>query len=151
MPTCWCGDAEGLGYVLPRLAELVIKPLARGIGRTHRNGWELSAAELEALRSRIEAEPYAWVGQEALTCSTAPSVVADDLRPQVLTLRTFTVASGAGYQVMTGGLGQVSTPHEGLTGVRSHPRRRTCGSATPAARPPSPPGCARRRRPSCSR
>ncbi|MGQ0842517.1 MAG: circularly permuted type 2 ATP-grasp protein [Sporichthyaceae bacterium] len=115
VPTYWCGDADGLRQVLPRLADLVVKPIARGIGRTHVNGWELSTAQLAELRARIEAEPYAWVGQEPLACSTAPSVVRDDLRPQVLTLRTFAVASGTGFQAMTGGLGQVRTAHNGLT------------------------------------
>ncbi|MGQ0467040.1 MAG: circularly permuted type 2 ATP-grasp protein [Sporichthyaceae bacterium] len=115
VPTYWCGDPDGIRQVLPRLSELVVKPLSRGIGRTHVDGWELSKDELEALRARIEAEPYAWVGQEPLACSTAPSVVNDDLRPQLLTLRTFAVASGSSYQAMTGGLGQVHAPHNGLT------------------------------------
>jgi uncharacterized circularly permuted ATP-grasp superfamily protein/uncharacterized alpha-E superfamily protein len=114
VPTWWCGDADGLAVVRDGLAELVIKPLARGVGRTHVNGWELSIDERDELRRRIEAEPYAWVGQEALACSTAPSVVADDLFPQLLTVRTFAVASGPSYQVMTGGLGQVRTPHLNL-------------------------------------
>jgi len=115
VPTWWCGDPDGMRRVGEQLADLVIKPLARGIGRNHINGWELSDTERDDLRRRIETEPYAWVVQEALACSTAPSVVADDLFPQTLTLRTFAVASGPGYQVMTGGLGQVRTPHLGLT------------------------------------
>lgn len=117
--THWCGDPDGLHEVLPRMTELVLKPLARGVGRAHRNGWELSAAELAELRARIEAEPYAWVGQEPLTCSTAPSVVGDDLHPQLLTLRTFAVAAGSTYQVMTGGLGQVTTVARTLTDHRN--------------------------------
>ncbi len=127
VPTYWCGDSDGLSQVLPRLNELVIKPLARGVARSHRNGWELSAAELDDLRARIRTEPYAWVGQEPLACSTAPSVVADDLRPQMLTLRTFAVASGTTFQVMTGGLGQVRQPdlspgaHNGLMARQEAP------------------------------
>jgi uncharacterized circularly permuted ATP-grasp superfamily protein/uncharacterized alpha-E superfamily protein len=121
VPTRWCGDPDELTLVRERLAELVIKPLARGIARTHINGWELSEAQRDDLRRRIEAEPHLWVGQEALACSTAPSVVADDLFPQLLTLRTFAVASGVGYQVMTGGLGQVRTPHGGLTARETPP------------------------------
>ena len=53
---------------------MVVKPLARGIGRTHVYGWELSAGRRRP-GARIEAEPWAWVGQEALSCSTAPSIV----------------------------------------------------------------------------
>ncbi|MGQ0630821.1 MAG: circularly permuted type 2 ATP-grasp protein [Sporichthyaceae bacterium] len=115
VPTWWCGERDGRSQVLSELDDLVIKPLARGIGRTHVNGWELSAAQRAELVARISYEPYAWVGQEALPCSTAPSVLGDDLHPQDLTLRTFTVASGTGYQVMTGGLGHVHAHHQGLT------------------------------------
>jgi uncharacterized circularly permuted ATP-grasp superfamily protein/uncharacterized alpha-E superfamily protein len=121
VPTWWCGDREGLARVRDGLADLVIKPLARGIGRTHVNGWELTADQREELLARIEAEPYAWAGQEALACSTAPSVVRDDLFPQVLTVRTFAVAAGSDYQVMTGGLGQIHDPHNGLTARQTAP------------------------------
>jgi uncharacterized alpha-E superfamily protein len=121
VPTLWCGDPDGLRQVLDRLPELVVKPLARGVGRTHVNGWELSEGDRDELRRRIEAEPYAWVGQEALACSTAPSVKGDDLFPQLLTVRTFAVASGPSYQVMTGGLGQIREPHNNLTLRQSAP------------------------------
>jgi len=100
---------------------VVVKPLARGIGRTHVYGGELAEAERSELLRRIEAEPYAWVVQEALACSTAPSVLSDDLFPQDLTLRTFAVASGSTYQVMTGGLAQVKDHHRGLTERQSPP------------------------------
>ncbi|WP_019877826.1 circularly permuted type 2 ATP-grasp protein [Sporichthya polymorpha] len=109
VPTWWCGDEAGLAKVRASLPEMVIKPLARGISRTRVHGWELTAQQREDLLRRIESEPYAWVGQESLPCSTAPSIIADDLFPQDLTLRTFAVASGASFQVMTGGLGQVRT------------------------------------------
>jgi uncharacterized circularly permuted ATP-grasp superfamily protein/uncharacterized alpha-E superfamily protein len=115
VPTWWCGEPEGLALVRGSLESLVVKPLARGIGRTHCYGSELSEAQRDDLRRRIEGEPYAWVVQEALACSTAPSILADDLFPQELTLRTFAVASGPTYQVMTGGLGQIRTRPGDLT------------------------------------
>ncbi|HVE23931.1 MAG TPA: circularly permuted type 2 ATP-grasp protein [Sporichthya sp.] len=121
VPTWWCGDPEGMRKVRSSLTDLVVKPLARGIGRTHRHGGELSEAERADLLRRIEAEPYAWVVQEALACSTAPSVLADDLNPADLTLRAFAVASGTTYQVMTGGLAQVKTHHDGLTERQAPP------------------------------
>jgi uncharacterized circularly permuted ATP-grasp superfamily protein/uncharacterized alpha-E superfamily protein len=119
-PTWWCGEPDGLRRVCDSLSELVIKPLARGVGRTSVAGWELSETERDELHRRICAEPYAWVGQEPLACSTAPSVLADDLFPQLLTLRMFAVAGANGFQVMSGGLGQVRSPHNGLT-VRQAP------------------------------
>ncbi len=121
VPTWWCGDPEGLAQVENSLPTMVVKPLARGVGRTHAYGWELSADERSDLLRRISSEPYAWVGQEALACSTAPSILSDDLIPQDLTLRTFAVASGSTYQVMTGGLGQVRTHHDGVTESQAPP------------------------------
>ncbi len=121
VPTWWCGDVEGLAKVRDSLATMVVKPLARGIGRTHLFGWELSEAQQGDLIKRIETEPWAWVGQEELSCSTAPSILSDDLFPQDLTLRTFAVATGSGYQVMTGALGQVRTHHGGLTQRQAAP------------------------------
>lgn len=121
VPTWWCGEAVGRSHVLARLDELVLKPLGRGVGRTLSYGWELSAAQLDEMRRRIEAEPYAWVGQEAMAFSTAPSVVGNGLAPHDLMLRTFAVASGAGYQVMTGALAQVRTHHGGLTARQAAP------------------------------
>ena len=115
VPTWWCGDRDGLAKVRASLPSMVVKPLARGVGRTHVYGWELTEEQREELLRRLEAEPYAWVGQEALACSTAPSILADDLFPQDLTLRTFAVASGSTYQVMSGGLGQVRTSRAGRT------------------------------------
>jgi uncharacterized circularly permuted ATP-grasp superfamily protein/uncharacterized alpha-E superfamily protein len=115
VPTWWCGDPDSRRHVLAHLDELVLKPIARGIGRTLLDGAALSAADRDDLRLRIEAEPYAWVGQEALPCSTAPTVVEGGLAPRNLVWRTFAVAAGAGYQVMTGGVAEVRTPEERLT------------------------------------
>jgi len=106
-PTWWCGRRDGLSHVLAHLDRLVIKPIAREVGRTDSNGWDLTSHQLDELRDRITGEPWAWVGQEALACSTAPGILGDDLVPRELTLRTFAVASGGSYSVMTGALAQV--------------------------------------------
>jgi uncharacterized circularly permuted ATP-grasp superfamily protein/uncharacterized alpha-E superfamily protein len=106
-PTWWCGHRESRSLVLSRLTELVLKPIARGFGRKTALGWELSASALAELRARVETEPWAWVGQEPIACSTAPSILGDGLHPREMVLRTFSVATAAGFQVMTGGLAQV--------------------------------------------
>ena len=115
VPTWWCGDPAARGHVLARLDELVVKPIARGVSRTLLHGAELTAAQRDDLRRRIEAEPYAWVGQEYVACSTAPAVVPDGLAPRDLLWRTFAVATSSGYRLMTGGLAQVRTAADGLT------------------------------------
>jgi uncharacterized circularly permuted ATP-grasp superfamily protein/uncharacterized alpha-E superfamily protein len=106
-PTWWCGRAGDHSHVLANLDQLVIKPIARGFGRVTQLGWELPASGLAELRERIAAEPWAWVGQEAVACSTTPSVVGDGLHPRDLVLRAFSVATPTGYQVMTGALARI--------------------------------------------
>lgn len=106
--TWWCGDAQHRREALPRLAELVIKPTSRESGIMTRFGWELSAAELEQLRARIDAEPWAWALQEPVSLSTVPVVTNDGLVPRRMVLRAFGVARDGHYRFMPGGLGRLS-------------------------------------------
>ena len=64
VPTWWCGDDDGRRHVLAHLDQLVIKPIARGVGPTAVFPWELSRRGRDELRRRIEAHPAGWVGQE---------------------------------------------------------------------------------------
>jgi uncharacterized circularly permuted ATP-grasp superfamily protein/uncharacterized alpha-E superfamily protein len=107
-PTWWCGDDLSRRHVLARLDSLVIKPISRRVARSSRFGWELSAAQREELVRRIEAEPYAWVGQQPLSLSTAPTATARGLEPLPALLRTFAVAQDGGYVVLPGGLSRVA-------------------------------------------
>jgi hypothetical protein len=113
-PTYWCGEPATRRQVLGALDRLVLKPIGRGIGRASVFGWELSQRQRDDLRRRIEAEPGQWCGQEPLPTSTAPVVTSRGLEPRQLVLRTFAVAQGGGYRLMTGGLARVG----GRTGSR---------------------------------
>ncbi|HEX4251304.1 MAG TPA: circularly permuted type 2 ATP-grasp protein, partial [Pseudonocardia sp.] len=62
VPTWWCGEDEGRRYVVANLDQLVVKSIGREQGAQTLLGWELSAAERDELRHRIEARPYGWVG-----------------------------------------------------------------------------------------
>jgi uncharacterized circularly permuted ATP-grasp superfamily protein/uncharacterized alpha-E superfamily protein len=104
----WCGDPIARRHVLGNLATLVIRPIARGIGRANRFGWQLSRAELGELADRIEAEPHAWSAQEALEMSTTPVVTGTGLEPRRTVLRSFAVAAGGSFQLLPGGLGRVA-------------------------------------------
>ena len=106
--TWWCGDPASRSHVLANLSTLVIRPIARGVGRANRFGWELSAAEQAELKARIEAEPHAWCAQEPLMMSTAPVVAEAGLEPRSMVLRSFAVAAGGRFQLMTGGLARVA-------------------------------------------
>jgi uncharacterized circularly permuted ATP-grasp superfamily protein/uncharacterized alpha-E superfamily protein len=112
VPTWWCGDPQARQHVLTHLPDLVIKPIDRGLGHGVLVGSELSTAARDDLAARISAEPHAWVGQERLRPSTAPTVTRAGLEPRPLVLRSFAVAQGGGYKVLTGGLTRVS-PHGG--------------------------------------
>jgi uncharacterized circularly permuted ATP-grasp superfamily protein/uncharacterized alpha-E superfamily protein len=107
-PTWWCGDELSRRHVLARLDSLVIKPISRRVVRGSHFGWELSAAQRDELVRRIEAEPYAWVGQQPLTLSTAPTAAGAALEPRPALLRTFAVAQDGGYVVLHGGLCRVA-------------------------------------------
>lgn len=107
--TWWCGDARSREHVLANLASLVIKPVSREITHNSRFGWEQSIAQLDELRRRIEADPTAWVGQEALQPSTVPSVGVYGLEPRPVSLRCFAVSDGASYRVMPGGLSRIAS------------------------------------------
>jgi uncharacterized circularly permuted ATP-grasp superfamily protein/uncharacterized alpha-E superfamily protein len=108
VPTWWCGDPDHRRFVLANLDRLVLRPIARGIGRANRFGWELSAEARTLLRARIEAEPHAWSAQEPVAMSTAPVMTSSGLSPRSLVLRSFAVATGGRFRLMAGGLGRVA-------------------------------------------
>ena len=106
--TWWCGDPLSRRHALANLHRLVFKPSARAVGHASQFGWELSASAREDLARRIEAEPHAWVAQEPLELSTAPTAAADGVQSRPLVLRTFAVAQAGSYLVMPGGLVRVA-------------------------------------------
>ncbi len=108
VPTWWCGDAASRSHVLAHLDDLVVKPIARRGGSASAARERLSATDRSDLRARIEAEPHAWVGQQRMELSTAPTVTRHGLEPRPLVLRSFTVAQGRSYRVLTGGLTRVA-------------------------------------------
>lgn len=107
--TWWCGDDRSRAHVLARLPELLVKPIARGDDRATVDGALLDAAARAELAARIEAEPYAWVGQEPQRQSTVPVVGEAGLTARPLVLRTFAVAAGDGVRVLAGGLAEAGT------------------------------------------
>ncbi|MGO8871777.1 MAG: circularly permuted type 2 ATP-grasp protein [Acidimicrobiales bacterium] len=116
--TWWCGDPTHLGHVLAELEHLVVLPVRPSPSTPPVAGATLSHAELEALRDQIRSHPAAWVGQEVIAGSTAPTVTDEGtLEPRPVVLRTFAVADGTvhrgggdevrGFSVMPGGLTRV--------------------------------------------
>lgn len=108
VPTWWCGEVDGRRHVLAHLDQLVVKSIGREPGAQTKLGWELSATELDELRHRIEARPYAWVGQERLELATVPSLTEAGLEPRHAVTRAFLVARHETYVAMPGGLTTVA-------------------------------------------
>ncbi|GAA2098822.1 circularly permuted type 2 ATP-grasp protein [Microlunatus panaciterrae] len=101
--TFWCGDRTARSHVLASLDSLVIRPISRADGRSV-IGASLTRAERERLADRIEATPYAFVGQRQLSLSPPPSADDDRLEPRSVVLRSFAVRRGASYAAMPGGM-----------------------------------------------
>jgi uncharacterized circularly permuted ATP-grasp superfamily protein/uncharacterized alpha-E superfamily protein len=113
VPTWWCGERDGRRHVLEHLERLVVKSITRESGADTVHGWELSAAQREELRRRIEARPHSWVGQERLNLGTAPTLTEDGLVPCRTVLRAFLVARHESYVAMPGGLARVAPASAG--------------------------------------
>ena len=113
--TWWCGHPKQQEYVLANLRKLVIKPIHRQRGGRSLFGMELSSAERDALRDRINAEPHLYVGQEHVHLSTTPSLIEGALEPRRAILRNFLFWEKEGYAVMPGGLTRCAGEKEELT------------------------------------
>ena len=105
LPRGGADNRKNASNVLANLKQLVIKTIHRQPGGHSLFGTELSKAELEALRNRIKAEPYLYVGQEQVHLSTTPSLIEGKLEPRrTIFGRSFLFREKDGYAVMPGGL-----------------------------------------------
>ncbi|MBB4286744.1 circularly permuted type 2 ATP-grasp protein [Roseospira goensis] len=105
--TWWCGQPRERGYVLDQMPDLAVRSAFHATGPISR-GALMDPASRAALRRDIEHRPYAWVGQEAVSPSTAPVWTDGRLEPRPLVLRVHVCAHDGGYSVMPGGLARVS-------------------------------------------
>ena len=110
--TWWCGQEKERKYVLGDLAKLVVKR----IDRPGNNYFceTLSRKELQQLTEIIKAEPWAYVGQQRISFSTAPTLAGPEksgalAEPRPLVLRSFLAGNGEHYDVMPGGLTRVGS------------------------------------------
>ena len=103
------GTTSNGRHVLANLESLVLRPSLSGPEGAVVLGWELSEAQRDHVRRRIDAVPHAWVAQEAAEPGPTPTLVDDRLEDRPAWIRAFAVARGDEYQVMSGGLAR-STP-----------------------------------------
>jgi uncharacterized circularly permuted ATP-grasp superfamily protein/uncharacterized alpha-E superfamily protein len=108
--TWWCGEAPALKHAISHLPELVIKPAFPSMKLEPTFGHTLDRAGQEALAERMRATPHAFVAQEWVRLSQAPTWSTEKQRfePRVVGLRLYATANGDGYDVMPGGLARIA-------------------------------------------
>jgi uncharacterized circularly permuted ATP-grasp superfamily protein len=102
------GDAAAMEEVMDRLHELVVKPVDGSGGKGIVIGPQASPGELDALRSKVLADPRAWIAQPVVQLSTVPTFVDGKLGPRHVDLRPFAVNDGQRVWVLPGGLTRVA-------------------------------------------
>ncbi|WP_230487197.1 circularly permuted type 2 ATP-grasp protein [Nocardioides anomalus] len=102
------GDAEARAEVLDRLDELVLKPVDGSGGKGIVIGPHATRAELDGLRTKVLADPRAWIAQPVVQLSTVPTFVDGSLGPRHVDLRPFAVNDGSRVWVLPGGLTRVA-------------------------------------------
>jgi uncharacterized circularly permuted ATP-grasp superfamily protein/uncharacterized alpha-E superfamily protein len=121
--TWWCGERPALDYAIAHLDRLVVKPTFPNQKFEPRFGRNLDEDERALLIARLRSRPYAYVAQERIALSQAPSWRAGAnvrLTPRTLTMRVYAVATASGYQVLPGGLARIAA--EGVVDIVSSQR-----------------------------
>jgi uncharacterized circularly permuted ATP-grasp superfamily protein len=107
-------DPDQLAYVLERIDQLVLKPVAGSGGYGILIGPQATDDQLAQARTAVTADPRAWTAQEIVALSTAPTRIGDRLAPRHLDLRPFAVNDGQQVWVLPGGLTRVALPEGSL-------------------------------------
>ncbi|MHA1567975.1 MAG: circularly permuted type 2 ATP-grasp protein [Alphaproteobacteria bacterium] len=107
VPTYRLRDTDDLAYTLERLGELVVKEVHGSGGYGMLIGPTSTAAEREAYRARILADPGNFIAQPTLALSTCPTMVDQGVAPRHVDLRPF-VLSGKSVSVIPGALTRVA-------------------------------------------
>lgn len=110
--TWWCGEQVAREYVTEHLDELVIKPAYPTQHFDPVFGHELAGEARAEMLRRIEARPHAYVAQELVNLSQAPTwsrAHERRLLARSVGLRVYAAATPDGYVVMPGGLARVAS------------------------------------------
>jgi uncharacterized circularly permuted ATP-grasp superfamily protein len=102
-----CADADGLGYTLDHLDDLVVKPVGASGGYGITVGPLASRAERKACRARIRERPEDYISQPMVELSVCPTLAERGVEPRRVDLRPFAV-TGRETWVLPGGLTRVA-------------------------------------------
>jgi uncharacterized circularly permuted ATP-grasp superfamily protein len=107
VPTWQCRNDEDLKYVIGRMRELVVKEAHGAGGYGMLVGPASTAAEIDAFREKLLANPSHYIAQPTLALSTCPTFAGSGIAPRHIDLRPF-VLSGKSVQMVPGGLTRVA-------------------------------------------
>ena len=110
--TWWCGEQRARDFVKENFDDLVIKPAYPTQTMEPVFGNELKAEARAEMLRRIEARPHAYVAQEMVNLSQAPTwsrAHERRLLARPVGLRAYAVTTPDGYSVMPGGLARATT------------------------------------------
>lgn len=110
--TWWCGERPALDYVREHFDDLVIKAAYPTQRLDPVFAGELKPEERAEMLRRIEARPHAYVAQEMVNLSQAPTwsrLHERRLLARGTGLRVYAVATPDGYRIMPGGLARVAS------------------------------------------
>lgn len=110
--TWWCGQPRERQHVLDNLDRMMIGPaLSTRLPFEDDSatvlGGALDARERAALVARLAGAGSDFVGQEAVTLSTAPVFAGGRLQPRPASLRVYLARTADGWTVMPGGFARV--------------------------------------------
>jgi uncharacterized circularly permuted ATP-grasp superfamily protein len=108
--TWLCFREEDRAYVLEHLPEMVVKAVDEAGGYGMLMGPQASAAEREAFRAKIEAEPRRYVAQKRIELSTCPTwdKASGRVVPRRVDLRPYSLVGKDTAWVLPGGLTRVA-------------------------------------------
>ena len=105
--TFLCADPAQCEHVLQNLSSLVVKAVDESGGYGMLMGPQASAAQLEAHRERIRANPRGYIAQPLVELSTCPTWCGQRVAPRRVDLRPY-VVTGRSSWVLPGGLTRVA-------------------------------------------
>ena len=102
------GEPDVREEVLPRLAELVVKPRGGLGGEGIVIGPHARAEDRESIKRRVIETPESWVAQEMVAISTHPTAIDGRLAPRHVDLRPYVVGGGDGATTVPAALSRVA-------------------------------------------
>ncbi len=112
VPTFWCGEPAALSHVLANLSNMVIKAAFSSMRLDPIFSDKLDDKQRQLLIERLQAKPWAYVGQDRLTLSTMPVMTDNGIEPRHVATRVYLCADDNGFLLMPGGLTRVTASAE---------------------------------------